>query len=424
MHFIALLFAINVICGNHYADSTQEKQTSALTGTLLVVSASNGTEAAFPSAAQAGQNTLSKHHSVDWIFEHRIAAAMEQWRMRQSPWKCRFCRRLNKAAATYCGQCGKHWAEALDGSYHHVQRPHHQGQEQQSYTQWQDEPPWTSHSWDDGRGISQSPRSYRSQTPKGQKQPKNRGKNKGKKGKGKGKTMFQAPPLPEAPWRTSTPTSTAAASTAAPTQAETQLRSIVAALKKNETNLPAELQTLLHENAKVQSQDMTKVLHSAVSKLGKAKKALQEARASRLNLHNVWRSYLQASVDKWEQFCKDFEKQDTELAQQVQNATVAVKEAQEGLDASKKEAKEIIEVESDAKSDMAVEVSDEETPEALDSKGQVLKEGMTFMLQNLESLKCKADMAVQENANKRPRITEDQRESRHSSSQDFAQPGQ
>ena len=203
-----------------------------------------------------------------------------------------------------------------------------------------------------------------------------------------------------------------------------QLRTIVAALKKNETNLPSELQSLLHENAKVQSQDMTKVLHSEVTKLGKAKKTLQDARASRLNLHNVWRSYLEASVDKWKQFCKDFEAQDTELAQQVLQATEAVKLAQEGLDASKKEAKEIIEVESDGRSDMAVEVSDEETQEALDSKGQMLMEGMTIMLQNLESLKSKADLAVQESANKRPRIAEEPGDSRRSSPPDFAQPGQ
>ena len=129
-------------------------------------------------------------------------------------------------------------------------------------------------------------------------------------------------------------------------------------------------------------------------------------------------------MDKRRQFCKDFEAQDTELAQQVLNATEGVKLAQEGLDASKKEAKEIIEVESDGRSDMAVEVSDEETQEAWDSKGQMLMEGMTFMLQNLESLKSKADLAVQESANKRPRIAEEPGDSRRSSPPDFAQPGQ
>ena len=148
-----------------------------------------------------------------------------------------------------------------------------------------------------------------------------------KERQGQGQVTVPGPPIARSSLEYSNTPSTAAASTAAPTQAEAQLRTIVAALKKNETNLPAELQSLLHENAKVQSQDMTKVLHSAVSKLGKAKKTLQDARAARLNLHNVWRSYLAASVDKWHQFCKDFEDQDSELAQQVQNATEAVKTA-------------------------------------------------------------------------------------------------
>ena len=59
-----------------------------------------------------------------------------------------------------------------------------------------------------------------------------------------------------------------------------------------------------------------------------------------------------------------------------------------------------------------------------DSKGQMLMEGMTIMLQNLESLKSKADLAVQESANKRPRIAEEPGDSRRSSLPDFAQPGQ
>ena len=60
-----------------------------------------------------------------------------------------------------------------------------------------------------------------------------------------------------------------------------------------------------------------------------------------------------------------------------------------------------------------------------DSKGQMLKEGMTVMLQNLESLKSKADLTVQESASKRPRIqAEEPGDSRRSSPPDFAQPGQ
>ena len=164
------------------------------------------------------------------------------------------------------------------------------------------------------------------------------------------------------------------------------------AMKKNESSLPADLQAMLQETHKAQSQDMTKVLHSAVTKLGKAKKTLQDARASRMQLHNVWKNYLAASVDKWKDFCQDFEKQDSELAQQVMSATDAVKAAQEGLEASKKEAREVEDLDSDSKNDMALEISDEESQEMLDTKGQALKEGLTLMLTNLESLKEKAEI--------------------------------
>lgn len=175
------------------------------------------------------------------------------------------------------------------------------------------------------------------------------------------------------------------------------------AMKKNESSLPADLQAMLQETHEAQSQDMTKVLHSAVTKLGKAKKTLQEARASRMQLHNVWKNYLAASVDKWKDFCQDFEKQDSELAQQVMSATDAVKAAQEGLEASKKEAREVEDLDSDSKNDMALEISDEESQEMLDTKGQALKEGLTLMLTNLESLKEKAELVAEESAAKRPR---------------------
>lgn len=178
-------------------------------------------------------------------------------------------------------------------------------------------------------------------------------------------------------------------------------------MKKNESSLPADLQSLLQETNKTQMQDSTKVLHSAVTKLGKAKKSLQEARASRLNLHNVWRQYLTASIDKWQDFCADFEKKDADLAGQVQKATVAVKEAQAGLESSKKRAKEIEEDESDGKNDkdeMAWEISDEEETDTLDSKGSVIKDSMQNMLRTLESLKAQADSMTEENVAKKPRL--------------------
>ena len=182
------------------------------------------------------KNILSGHHSVDWNFQRRIVKAMEQWSYRQTPWKCRFCRRLSKAGCHLLWSMRKAlgrgigWitpsCSASDTSGTRTTILHPVARRSNLGTHI----PGTM-----GRGISQSPRSQRSQTPKGQKQPKTRGKNKGK-GQGQGKDEVPGAPLPEAPWSTPNTSSTATASTAAPTQAEAQLRSIVAALKKNETN--------------------------------------------------------------------------------------------------------------------------------------------------------------------------------------------
>eukprot|EP00435_Cladocopium_sp_Y103_P043514 s1518_g12.t1 len=351
------------------------------------------------------RDTLAKHHSADTQFLHKINEAM--FRFRQTPWKCRHCKRLNKANATYCGQCGRHWAEALDGTYRHP--THRQGsqrrsEDDQTYAQWQQDTPWQAQTWEDGRRPSQSPRT-RSETPRDGRRHNRRGKNKNKgKQQGPGGPQIQAPALPEAPWSTSTTTSTTAPS--APSPAEQQLKVLMSAMKKNEAALPADLQTLLQESSKVQSQDMTKVLHSAVTKLGKAKKALQAARASRMNLHNVWRNYLQTNVEKWRGFCQDFEKQDLELAEQVQQATEAVKVAQEGLDASKKSAREIVISEDDSKDEKEalMEISDEETQEGLDANGSSIMEGMNEMYNNLPALQAKADSIGEGSAAKKARL--------------------
>ena len=177
----------------------------------------------------------------------------------------------------------------------------------------------------------------------------------------------------------------------------------MAALKKNEANLTPDLQLLVQESTMVQSQDNTRQLHSAVSKLGQAKKVLQKLRASRQNLHVVWKNYIAESVTKWKEFCEQFEKQDSDLARQLQEALQSVKIAEAGLESSKKEAKEM--KEDDNMSDQGPqEISDEENPEQLDLNGANIMGGMNDMLKNLEALQQCAEAAIEAKAPKRPRL--------------------
>eukprot|EP00435_Cladocopium_sp_Y103_P023103 s2333_g5.t1 len=324
-------------------------------------------------------------------------------RFRQTPWKCRFCKRLNKAAATFCGQCGRHWADALDGSYTHPQRSGSQrggSQQNWTYSQWTDETPWANQTWDNGRRPSQSPRhGPRSQTPKG-KQSKKKRKDK------KQMEQHQAPPLPTSPWTgnaggkgnalSSAPMSPANENKNEP-KSDQKLRQTWVALKKNESSLSPELQQLVQETIMVQSQDVTRQLYSAVSRLEQAKKTLQYLRASRQNLHNVWKNYIEESVSRWKAFCEQFDTQDKDLSRQLQEALTNVQLAQTGLEISKKEAKEG--EQSEGTEVNMVEVSDDDGAENLEANGVLLRQGMGDMLKSLESLKHHAEsMAEPESA--------------------------
>lgn len=345
---------------------------------------------------------MASHHSVDPIFHRRITAEMD--RLRQTPWKCRYCKRLNKAVAIYCGQCGRHWTEALDGSYCH---PLPQGAKGEDYySHWEEETPWEQEDWHSGRWPSRSSRAYsHSQTPHGAKKSRKTKKNK----KQKELTEHQAPPLPEAPWHHkggkgyAAGPSSSAMSSAQETKSDQKLKQIIAALKKSEANLTPDLQLLVQETTMVQSQDNTRQLHSAVSKLGQAKKALQKLRASRQNLHVVWKNYIAESVTKWKGFCEQFEKQDSDLAKQLHEAIQSVKIAEAGLESTKKDAKET--KDDDDMSDQGPqEISDEENPEQLDVNGASLMGGMNDMLKNLEALQQCAEAAIEAKAPKRPRL--------------------
>ena len=326
------------------------------------------------------------------------------------PWKCKFCRRLNKHSAILCGQCGRHWTFALDESYQHQPRTHSQshGADSWSYTHWEEDTPWRSQDWDTGRWPSQSPRfASRSNTPHGKSKKKRHKKHK----KQPDPQEHQAPPLPASPWsgnpggKSSSVTSVAAASDSkSENKSEQKLKQVLSALKKHEANLTPELQQIVQESTQAQSQDVTKQLHSAVSKLGQARKALQKLRASRQNLHHVWRSYIADSVTKWQTFCEQFDKQDTELSKQLIEALNTVKLAEVGLESCKKAAKEDKDVEEISDTGM-VEISEDENADQLDENGAMLKEGLNDMLKNLEALKSHAE-AHTEGSNKRPRLND------------------
>ena len=62
---------------------------------------------------------LSSHHSKDPGLLRRVRTAMAE--TSRQPWRCHWCRRLNKHHAATCGSCYMSWEKCIDIHYTHGQ---------------------------------------------------------------------------------------------------------------------------------------------------------------------------------------------------------------------------------------------------------------------------------------------------------------
>ena len=106
------------------------------------------------------------------------------------------------------------------------------------------------------------------------------------------------------------------------------MKSLVAALRRRKDELPEELQSLVKEVTVRSGQEETKILHSAVSQHGRAKKELEEAQAARLHMHGAWKNFLAQSVGQWSKYTEQFMQQERQMMERL-------KLAQENLLAAK-----------------------------------------------------------------------------------------
>ena len=146
-------------------------------------------------------DTLSRHHSKDPLFLHRLLAASQVTMTQKQPsWRCATCHVVMKGTFPRCWKCGQEWGNCYDPSF---TPPDHRNQ---SYNQQSGRPPsWDGQQWDGHQSSSWSPRSRtRRSSNRGRKS--NRGNNSWQdgdhqphgKGRGKGQEQsFGQAPLPE-----------------------------------------------------------------------------------------------------------------------------------------------------------------------------------------------------------------------------------
>eukprot|EP00438_Fugacium_kawagutii_P024169 Skav230770 [mRNA] locus=scaffold1473:53099:63334:- [translate_table: standard] len=253
-----------------------------------------------------------------------------------------------------------------------------------AWTDWNQSGYWD---YNANQWVQQPGKKHKQHQPQNpSKSPRRRGnKDKEKKDKkDKDKKSKDDAPLPKEPeWNPALP-APAAPPPATPHPAEAQLRSLVAMLKQNGDTLeqlPAEVQNLVQNVNTRETQSSVKSMHMAVTELGAARKALEQAEQARLRMHSSWRVFLAEAAQRWEGYTQRFAQEDQSMKEQITNAKTALKVAKEKF--------EEVQVRSGATT-IKMEVSDDEDQDR-STPAQKLTEGLQNMAQQFKDLKEQAE---------------------------------
>jgi len=183
---------------------------------------------------------------------------------------------------------------------------------------------------------------------------------------------------------------TATGDTSSDKEKDKQIRSLVAALKKHKEELPEDVQQLMKEVNVRTGQEETKLLHSAVSQHGRAKKAVQEAQSARLQMHTAWRNFLSQSAQQWKNYAAQFMEQERLLTERLQAARDDLTAAKENLGSCK------VAAGLEDREDTAMQSDSEEltSKDAQTVAGKRIAESFTNLSTSLQALHSQAEQAV------------------------------
>ena len=245
----------------------------------------------------------------------------------KDPWRCGPCRRLVKAAISYCPNCGGHWTEIADETYVHGQpkKPTTRGWE---WDQWSD--------WNGAQNRTASSR-VRSQSQRAR---------RGRKGKGKDKSVDREvdggvpsfPSMPQSPFVTSGPYAVATTSppwtVEKPPDQPSVNQELIQAVRKafpDPSGLPSELKDILDKTESSEMKKITTDLHKSTAALGRARKQLQELQEAKAQHRAKWVQHLNASLDAWQKQTEGFDKQQVQYSTMIQQATIELHAARNSI---------------------------------------------------------------------------------------------
>eukprot|EP00435_Cladocopium_sp_Y103_P018406 s540_g4.t1 len=277
----------------------------------------------------------------------------------EQPWYCSNCRIMRKASAGHCDRCGQSWTEAADPNFvYQGQRP---SSRQTGGYRESDQDTWSARQW-----VKQPRRPSRRRNQDAptaqQRQPSRRAAKGNAKGQGKGasskqdhaRTITMPAPQQDPPWNMAAPPMPMMpAPPPAPTVSnalDPQTAELIAMISKNPDGRPPEVQAAFHALQAKNAQKESKILHSAVSNLTKAKQELADAQLHRSNLHSAWIKFLQDSIAKWQDCRGQFQEQEETAVSRIRAAQALYTSACDTLNRTKKEAgvantEEVVDVE-------------------------------------------------------------------------------
>eukprot|EP00435_Cladocopium_sp_Y103_P009245 s1408_g2.t1 len=288
---------------------------------------------------------------------------MSKWQNRSSggeePWYCVNCRIMRKASAGHCDRCGQSWAEASDPDFvynsgqrtssRHRNAYYDTGQSTRSNQQWVQQPRRPSRRRGHGNNAQQRQPSQRGNKGQG------RGQGKGPGHRTDASQQITLPaPQQDPPWTMTAPVMPMMPAPPPPpsvgSQPNPQTAELIAAISKNPDGCSPEVQAAFHALQARNAQKESKILHSAVTHLTKAKQELADAQLHRSNLHSSWIKFLQDSTAKWQECGQQFRDQEEAAVTRIKAAQTLYTTACDTLNRTKKEAgvtnaEEVVDVE-------------------------------------------------------------------------------
>lgn len=138
-----------------------------------------------------------------------------------------------------------------------------------------------------------------------------------------------------------------------------------------------------------EEQDEIKKTHSAVAKLGNARKNLGNTLIARQQLHSSWMKFLASTIEQWQNYTMEFKKQDHALLENITTAQEQLATAKQAFAASRADL--------GLTEAAPVEVSDDDKEkEEKSSKAMDISTDMDRILDNFKALHSQAEALVRE----------------------------